>query len=204
MEVNKMNKTINGYEIKPWADLRGADLRYANLRYANLRDADLRDANLRGADLRGADLYGADLRGANLRGADLYGADLRDADLRYADLRGADLTGAKLPKNYYQSTQICPQVGGFYAFKKTKKGVVKLYIPADAKRVNAIGSRKCRADKVKVVSGDGVGGSSPTHGNLVYEKGAVLVADKFDDDFTTECTNGIHFFMSYEEAESYI
>ena len=107
---------INGYEIKPYAnlqganlqgaDLRGADLRGANLQDADLRDADLRGANLwgvylqganlRGAILRGADLWDADLQGANLRDADLQGADLRGADLRGADLRGADLRDAIL------------------------------------------------------------------------------------------------------------
>jgi len=45
---------INGYEIKPGANLLGA--------------------NLLGADLRGADLEGANLEGANLRGANLDGA----------------------------------------------------------------------------------------------------------------------------------
>ena len=74
-------KIVNGYKIKPEADLRGADL----------QRADLRDA-----DLRGADLQGADLRDANLRGADLREADLRDADLWGADLRGADLQRANL------------------------------------------------------------------------------------------------------------
>ena len=44
-------KTINGYEIKPGADLRGADLS--------------------GKDLSGADLSGADFRYAILRGAKL-------------------------------------------------------------------------------------------------------------------------------------
>lgn len=40
---------LNGYEIKP-----GADLTYADLRDADLRDADLTRANLRGADLTNA------------------------------------------------------------------------------------------------------------------------------------------------------
>jgi uncharacterized protein YjbI with pentapeptide repeats len=97
---------INGYEIKPGAnlvgaDLRGADLRYANLDGANLEGADLRNADLRGADLRyanlrGANLVNANLRYANLRGANLEGADLEGADLRNADLRNADLVNAKL------------------------------------------------------------------------------------------------------------
>ena len=44
---------INGleFEIKPFADLRGADLSGANLRGANLSGADLRGANLWGANL---------------------------------------------------------------------------------------------------------------------------------------------------------
>ena len=60
---------INGYEIKPFANLQGAILR---------------DANLVGANLYGANLYGANLRYANLK----Y-ANLRDANLSGADLSGA-------------------------------------------------------------------------------------------------------------------
>ena len=73
---------INGYEIKPFADLR----------YADLSGADLYDA-----DLFGANLYGADLSGAKLSGAKLY-----DADLFGAKLSGAKLYGAK--GIFYHST----------------------------------------------------------------------------------------------------
>ena len=111
-----IHPTVNGYEIKPYADLYGANLIGAdlyganlsganlyganligaNLRGVNLRGADLRGANLRGADLRGANLSGANLYGANLIGANLYGVNLRGADLYGADLRGANLIGANL------------------------------------------------------------------------------------------------------------
>ena len=60
---------INGYEIKPYADLQDADLRGANL-----QDVDLRDANLQGANLQDADLRGADLRDANLSGTQIFSA----------------------------------------------------------------------------------------------------------------------------------
>ena len=65
---------INGYEIGPYTNLRGA----------NLRDADLSGADLRGADLRYANLSGANLRYADLRGANLSGADLGGADLDFS------------------------------------------------------------------------------------------------------------------------
>jgi hypothetical protein len=45
---------VNGYEIKPNADLRNADLSGADLSGADLRYAGLREADLSGADLSGA------------------------------------------------------------------------------------------------------------------------------------------------------
>ena len=42
---------VNGYEIEPFANLKGANLRGANLEGANLRYAYLQGANLEGADL---------------------------------------------------------------------------------------------------------------------------------------------------------
>jgi hypothetical protein len=87
---------INGYEIKPGADLSGANLRYADLRYADLSGANLYYANLSGADLSGAILRRVNLSDAYLSGADLSGAILSGADLRYANLRRANLRGANL------------------------------------------------------------------------------------------------------------
>jgi uncharacterized protein YjbI with pentapeptide repeats len=57
---NKM--IIDGYEIKPFADLRGADLYKANLLGAKLIQADLYKANLRGADLYKANLHNANIK----------------------------------------------------------------------------------------------------------------------------------------------
>ncbi len=184
------------------ADLEGAILTRAYLKGADLAGADLRGADLAGAYLagaylRGADLKGADLKGAYLTGAYLAGADLTRAYLRGADLEGADLAGADLP-----NFQICPQEGGFYAWKKLNTGVVKIYIPEDAQRTSSLVGRKCRASHVKVISGPE--GESPTHDiKLTYKKGEIVYADSYDPDIRVECTNGIHFFMTKEEAEEW-
>ena len=87
---------INGYEIKPFADLSGVNLRHADLRHADLRGANLRRAELWHADLRGAYLGEAELQYANLKHADLRGDDLGRAKFRYTDLRYTDLRGANL------------------------------------------------------------------------------------------------------------
>jgi len=88
-------KVVNGYEIKPDANLNEARLSEANLKGANLSGAFLREANLENANLSGANLSGAFLREAHLHGADLRNADLRNTNLSGANTTGANLSGAK-------------------------------------------------------------------------------------------------------------
>ncbi len=187
---------INRYTIRPLADLQEAYLRGADLRWA-----DLQGANLRGADLQGADLQEADLREADLQGADLRGADLRWANLRGADLRGADLQGADLP-----DYQICPEKGGFIAFKKLKADIIaEIFIPASAKRISSLIGRKCRASKAKVLSLSN--GKQQAYGwyntAFLYKVEEYAIPDKFCDDIRIECSHGIHFFMTRKEAEEF-
>jgi len=181
------------------ADLKGADLKGAYLEGAYLRGADLKGAYLEGADLRGADLEGAYLKGAYLRGADLKGADLRGADLKGAYLKGADLKGAYLP--FFQ----IPQEGTLTVYKKLQDGVIaKLLVPADAKRTATPLGRKCRAEFVEVLElSEGSSAKSTHDGMTVYEVGKIVRPDSYNPDPRLECTNGIHFFLTKEEAERY-
>ena len=198
-----------------WADLRDADLRWANLRDVNLRGANLRDANLRDANLRLANLYGADLSGANLRdsdlsGADLSGADLSGADLRDANLRDANLSGADLRWAKIDYPMVCPEKGSFIGFKRTKGYIVELEICSDAKRSSST-TRKCRCSKAKVISITNSDGSNANvdkvfscwDENFSYEVGKIVCVDDFDEHRWNECTTGIHFFMTRQEAMDY-
>ena len=193
-EKNTIKETLLE-AIKSKADLRGA-----NLREANLYGADLYGANLYGADLYCADLYGADLRGANLRGADLYGADLYGADLR-----GANLYDAKdIPAIAIAETRVCAE-GDIFGYKKCLNGIiVKLLIPKEAKRNNAFG-RKCRAEYAKVIEIIGADKAISQHDNsFIYKVGDIVgPTTPFDEDFTNECSTGIHFFITLEEAKNY-
>ena len=179
-----------------------ANLIGADLRGANLIGADLRGANLIGTDLRGADLIGADLRGTNLGGA-----NLRDANLRGANLRDANLGGVKdadkMQDILISHTSICPE-GTVIGWKKCNGDViVKLEIPAEAKRSNATG-RKCRAEYAKVLEVIGADvGISRHDGKTEYRKGGIVKPDAWDDNRWDECSNGIHFFITRLEAENY-
>ncbi len=203
------------------ADLRSADLRSADLRSADLYGADLRSANLSSADLRSANLYGANLSSADLRSANLYGADLRSAnlssaDLRSADLRSANLYGADLKDLLNGAlvlarTEILPREGEVVGWKKCYSGViVKLKVPADAKRSNAPGGRKCRAERAEVLEVFGRDGSpvevgiSLYHSAVQYRKGATVAAHEWGTDRLIECAGGIHFYLTRDEAEVHV
>ena len=217
------------------ADLYGADLSNAKLIDANLygaklidanlSNAKLIDANLSNAKLSGANLYGADLSGANLSNADLSGADLSNADLSGADLSGANLICADLTRanlsdanlsgvKYNHTTSFyalqCPEKGSFTAYKKCGSKVVELFIPKSAKRSSAT-SRKCRADKAKVIAiynldktvSDLKNIASNYDESFIYEIGKTVIVKDFDDNRWNECSSGIHFFITFDEAKQY-
>ena len=207
------------------AILIGADLREANLTGAVLGEAFLRKADLSGASLFNAMLFYADLRVANLCGADLYGADLYGADLRGADLRGADLRGANLCSanlcdaklddvKYDHRTSFfvlqCPEEGSFIGYKKACNHIIKLEILPDAKRSSAT-TRKCRCSAARVLSittldgkDDGTRAISSNYDeDFVYRVGEIVRVDDFDDNRWRECSRGIHFFITRDEAVRY-
>ena len=165
------------------------------------------------ANLSGSNLCGADLRDANLSGSNLSDADLRGADLSYANLRDADLRGAKSNERTSMYHLACPEEGAFIGFKKCNGAeecvLVKLEIPKDAKRSSAT-TRKCRCSKAKVISITGIETGkeyeeafSQHDKRFVYRVGETVVPDSFDEDRWNECSNGIHFFITKQEAIDY-
>ena len=132
----------------------------------------------------------ANLYGANLRGANLHGANLRDAK--------------DIPAIAIAETRVCAE-GDIFGYKKCLNGIiVKLLIPKEAKRNNAFG-RKCRAEYAKVIEIIGADKAISQHDNsFIYKVGDIVgPTTPFDEDFTNECSTGIHFFITLEEAKNY-
>ena len=136
--------------------------------------------------------------------ANLRGADLREANLIGANLRGADLRGVKnLSDLIVAQLLIVPKNVELIGYKKTRQGIVILRIPKEAERSNAT-SRKCRAKCAVVLE-------TPNHkpafsqydANFVYIEGAEVRSNTWDTDRWNECSSGIHFFITREEAEAY-
>ena len=149
---------------------------------ARLADADLTDAYLAGANLAGANLAGANLTGANL-------------------------TGATLPPLAVQLPD-----GEFTAWKRVRGDVIlELRIPADARRTASLVGRKCRADAARVVSASHLDGTehagvrffSLYSETFAYNVGEIVTEPRYDGDIRVECTAGVHFFATREEAVAY-
>ena len=100
-------------------------------------------------------------------------------------------------------TSICPE-GTLIGWKKCKNNIiVKLEIPAEAKRSNATG-RKCRAEYVKVIEVIGAEvGISQHDDKTEYRVGEIVKPDKWNNNRWNECSSGIHFFITRKEAEEY-
>jgi hypothetical protein len=205
VDANSLTYADLTYADLTYADLTGTDLTNANLTGADLTYARLTGADLTGADLTHAVLTHADLTYARLTGADLTGADLTHAVLthavlRNADLRNADLTGAI----GLTSFTVCGE-GALRVYKKCRDGaIITLEIPRSASRVNAYGSRKCRADCAVVVDAPFDGAVSLHDGTFTYRVGqTVRPHEPFNADPRIECASGIHFFITRAEAEAY-
>ena len=218
------NANISGanlsYAIMDGADLSGANMRYSRFIYASLANADMSMSDLQGAIFTAANLRGANLtcsymscaylRSANLEGANLTNADLKDANINHVDLYNANLTGVK---NLPDISMSCPATGSFIGWKRADNNfIVKLEIPEDAKRSSAIGSRKCRCNKATVLAIENKDGTSADvtevcsdyDSDFIYKVGETVEEKMFDENRFRECSTGIHFFMTREEAAQYL
>ena len=196
-----------------------ADLTGANLTRADLTSADLAFANLTGANLTGANLSGANLRRANLSGANLTRADLSVADLRGANLTGADLTRANLINSDLEYSNLTDAIidekeqcrkgivltASMIGYKNSNEDkIITLEIPIGAK-VLSINKNKRRANKAKVIDMQGETELSSMYNiDFKYHVGDEIEITDFDENYNVECSTGIHFFLTREEAENYM
>ena len=218
--IEKHKKWLNGEPDGVRADLSGAYLSEANLSEAdlskaNLSEADLSKANLSEANLSEADLSGAYLSDVNLSWADLRGANLSEAYLSGANLSGANLSEADLSDiSYNENTafyaMVCPEKGSFIGYKKASGKIIELMITENAKRSSST-TRKCRCSEAVVLSITNIDGTnfdgekvvSDYDEMFVYEVGKTISVDNFNDNRWKECSAGIHFFLTRDEAVRY-
>ena len=85
-----------------------------------------------------------------------------------------------------------------------------MQIPKSAKRSSAT-TRKCRCSKAKVLSITELDGSdsgiteirSDIDESFIYKVGETVSVSDFDENRWNECSTGIHFFITRDEAVKY-
>jgi len=203
---------INLYGVNLFdANLENANLENANLTNTNLSGACLENTNLSGAnlykaDLSNADLFKANLYKANLSHANLYDTNLYKADLSYADLEGANLYNTIISDKFKIKGEIVTQ--DIIGYKRCREDIiVTLKIPRGS-IVFSINNTKCRTNKVIVLDIEDMDGNKVDRAFSMYNYLSYYIGDEITDytfncQYNIECSNGIHFFRTKEEAENY-
>jgi uncharacterized protein YjbI with pentapeptide repeats len=110
---------------------------------------------------------------------------------------------------------IVPDSGSFIGWKQASDSknnvvIIKLLIPSDAKRSNSNG-RKCRANKAYVLEIQNLDGTKSNETtaysifrhSFKYRIGELVEVSDFDENRFVECSTGIHFFITRDEAAKY-
>ncbi len=184
-----------------WASLCDADLRYANLIFSSLRNADLRWADLKNADLKSAYLKGVRLDCANLNGVEFNHSNLVNAFLDDANGDLIEYRKGKILTEDIIGYKMCDK-DAYCIERPMKRIIVTLKIPRGA-IVFSINGRKCRTNRAKVIAIEGADRAYSTFKYMSYYVGDEFNIYNFNCEYNMECAEGIHFFMTREEAFKY-
>lgn len=144
----------------------------------------------------------------------------------------SNLSSVKFENNYYSGkiidsyndkmvftncdgiSSFLPEEGSFIGWKGLvdvkgeKKLICKLLIDENSKRLNTI-TGKCRCERAKVLSIEDFNGVeydeavSAFYDGFKYRVGEYVECDKFDENPTNDCSNGINFFILKNQAINY-
>lgn len=132
---------------------------------------------------------------------DCDGWETMKVDLRGADLRDADLRGAEGNLIEYRKGKILTK--DIIGYKKCiGNEIVTLKIPRGS-IVFSINGNKCRSNQAEVIGIDGGNRAFSSYKYMSYYAGDKITVYDFNCEYNVECAEGIHFFMTREEAENY-
>lgn len=213
----------------------------ANFEGARICKCKFMNSQIDSANFKHCDFIGVKFIESALDDANFVNANFENVFFGFSVCEGADFSGAKTTNVQVIDTCMmgatnppfvplaCPEEGSFIGWKKciSKDGkvIVKLLIPAEAKRSSATG-RKCRASKAVVLDiqkmdgehypdvaysiynathiyGTAFNYSNPDR-KFEYRIGKqVETEEPFEEDRFEECASGIHFFITRQEAVNY-
>lgn len=165
-------------------------------------------------NLSGSKFINCSFKNGNFCNCNLSNVNLETSNIKKCNFHKNILDNIIMP-NYPMA---CPEYGSFVGYKKvvdfndfTKHYILKLRIPADAKRSSAT-DKLCRCNKAEVLNIQNLDGSSVdnilTARNIcnykfIYKIGEIVEEPNFNECRWEEYTSGIHFFINREDAVNY-
>ena len=202
--------------------------RLLDLKGADFRGCDLSSVEFYSCDLQGADFTGADLEGCEF--IDCFFGDkssiktimTRDnnirAHVRCGSINDISSEGISHCYNIWDIRKPLDTTGQeFIGYKivaafeeEPVLAIAKLLIPADSRRI-VFKEEKCRCEKATVLDIYSIDKKNHYKAarsimydkTFLYDLGAEVCADSFDEDVSAVCSHGIHFFLTEEEAIEY-
>lgn len=212
------------FEYRDFSNFKfnGLNLSFAKLSNNYFQNADAQKTNFTGSELSNSHFIGVDLREADLSYSEFSNCELRGCLLNSTILKNADFSNTYVFDGVYKNCFIkntnilrktqsfpiaCPEKGSFIGYKQANGKVVELLIDENAKRSSAFG-RKCRCDKAKVIAIWALDGepagitkvASDYDSTFIYEIGQTVEVSDFDENRWNECSKGIHFYITFQEA----
>ena len=200
---------------------------YVDFSCCELDQSDFSYTNICGSDFFNTQLHLADFSYAKIKSSSFYRAFLTGTNFKHSKIdyltTFSESDGIVSQSTQYDTPPVsmaCPEEGSFIGYKigvqvteddKNFKdyALIKLEIPEDAKRSSSTG-KKCRCNKARVL--DIIDISSGQHVKeafSMYDKTFNYYIDEtvqvnyFDENRWEECSTGIHFFMSKDDAIKY-
>lgn len=187
---------------------------YDSINNTNLTDTKFYNCSLQATTFKDNIYNNTIFSQSNLNSCAFIDANLLTTRFPFSSLQEATFDrDTIISKNLEASLTILPAFGtSFVGWKLCKHDkIVKLLIPADARRSNST-SRKCRAEKVVVleiqdkegnVKPNGAEAYSMYYPFFAYKQGEVVTSYFWGDHRWTTCAPGIHFFLTREEVVAY-
>ena len=212
------------------ADLRrskfiNCDFHNCSFDNAFMYNSDLSRSIAENTSFKSAIIEYAILKGVNFRcnvflETSFEGSILEYSELKYSAFRFVNLKDCSLKRyldkiegknsNYIEGKVLTDNIIGYK--KCMDYTIVTLEIPRGA-IVFSIDGTKCRTNKAKVIAIDGADRAyskhstysehNRTYGHMSYYVGDEFTVYNFDCKYNEECSRGIHFFLTREEAEDY-
>ncbi|MFQ9545355.1 MAG: DUF5758 domain-containing protein [Clostridium sp.] len=214
-------------------NMNGMRISYCDMSYAGFYSSNMKRIFFENCNFFNETFYENNLREACFLRCRLINIELRSSNFSRAKIKDCELKNIATDSGTSFYSLQCPEEGAFIGFKKAvvfvsdvisenyivtnmnvwtpQPVIVKLQITEDSLRSSAT-SRKCRCSKAKVLSISYLDGTECPEGTIAYSQydsdfiykiGDILEIKNFDENRWEECSTGIHFFITREEAVNY-